>query len=189
MTTTGASSAGDTADAADAIGYPVVVKIASPDVAHKTEIGGVILDLRSREHVIDAYSAIVANARRAGVDTADVSVEPFRPGLEVIVGGLFDDQLGALVSVGIGGIHTEILDDIAFAPAPVTEEEAMAMIDRLRMRLLLEGARGAPAADVPGLAGIVSLVSRGVASGRYREVEINPLIWDGTWVAVDWLAR
>lgn len=184
-----AASAEEAADAADAIGYPIVVKVESPDIAHKTEIGGVVLALDNRQGVMEAYESIIGRARRGGIQTDEVTVEPHRPGLEMIVGGIVDQQLGPLVSVGLGGVYTEALRDVVFAPAPATEEESREMIDRLRMRPLLRGLRGAPEADILELARIVSLLSRGVASGQYQEVEINPLVWDGEWVAVDWLAR
>jgi hypothetical protein len=95
---------------------------------------------------------------------------------------------GPLISVGIGGVFTELLDDVVFALAPVDEGEAGAMVERLRGRALLDGFRGSSPADVDGLARIVSLVSRGMTGSGLREVEINPLIWDGEgWVGVDWL--
>lgn len=181
--------AAEAAAAADAIGYPVVVKIASPLVTHKTEIGGVVVAIDDRQGVLDAYTRIIGQAKDAGVDVEHVRVEKYRPGLELIVGGFVDPQLGPIVSVGLGGIFTEIFGDVAYACAPVTDEEAGGMIDRLRMRPLLDGVRGAGAADVAELAHIVSTMSRGISGGGYREAEINPLIWDGDWVAVDWLAR
>ncbi len=115
-------------------------------------------------------------------------MERYRPGLEMIVGGLVDPVFGPLVSVGLGGVLTELLDDVVFAPAPVEEIQAAAMIDRLRGRALLDGFRGAPHSDLDELAQIVSVVSRGLIGSGLREVEINPLTWDGEgWVAVDWL--
>jgi acetyl-CoA synthetase len=106
----------------------------------------------------------------------------------MIVGGLVDPVFGPIVSVGVGGVLTELLGDVVFSPAPVDEGQAAAMIERLRGRALLDGFRGAPPGDVEGLARIVSLVSRAMTGSALREVEINPLIWDGEgWVAVDWL--
>jgi hypothetical protein len=88
----------------------------------------------------------------------------------------------------MGGVLTELLDDVVFAPAPVDEIGALGMIQRLRGRALLDGYRGSPPADLGELARVVSLVSRGLVGSGYAEVEINPLVWDGEeWVAVDWL--
>ena len=173
---------------AERLGYPMVVKVHSPGLAHKTEVGGVSLDLRTPDAVLEAYDRVVVSARAAGVDVDGVRVERFRPGLELIVGGITDPSFGPMVSVGIGGVLTELLDDVVFAPAPVDESAAAAMIDRLRGRPLLDGYRGGQAADVAGLARIVSQVSRGLVGGSADEVEINPLVWTGEeWVAVDWL--
>ena len=183
-----ARTADEAVAVAESLGYPVVVKVVSAGLAHKTEVGGVRVDLGDASAVSDAIDDVTAAATAAGQAVEGVRVERYRPGLEMIVGGLVDPVFGPLISVGIGGVLTEMLDDIVFAPAPVDEIEAAAMIERLRGRALLDGFRGAPAGDVEGLALIVSLVSRGITGSGLREVEINPLIWDGeAWVAVDWL--
>ena len=173
---------------AESLGYPVVVKVVSGGLAHKTEVGGVQVDLRDASAVSHAIDEVTAAASAAGQSVDGVRVERYRPGLEMIIGGLVDPTFGPLISVGIGGVLTELLDDVVFAPAPVDEMQAIAMIERLRGRALLDGFRGAPAANVEGLAQTVSLVSRGMSGSGLQEVEINPLIWDGEgWVAVDWL--
>jgi acyl-CoA synthetase (NDP forming) len=174
--------------AADRFGYPVVVKVVSPGLAHKTETGGVKLALDDAEEVARAIDEVTASAIEAGQIVEGVRVERYRPGLEMIIGGLVDPVFGPLVSVGTGGVLTELIEDVVFAVAPVGLNEARAMISKLRGRALLEGFRGSAPADVDELARIVSLVSRGIAASGYQEVEINPLIWDGdAWVAVDWL--
>jgi acyl-CoA synthetase (NDP forming) len=174
--------------AADRLGYPVVVKVVSPGLAHKTETGGVKLALDAAEEVARAIDEVTAIAIEAGQIVEGVRVERYRPGLEMIVGGLIDTVFGPLVSVGTGGVLTELIDDVVYGIAPVGLNEARSMISKLRGRPLLEGFRGSAPADVDELARIVSLVSRGIAAGGYQEVEINPLIWDGdAWVAVDWL--
>jgi acetate---CoA ligase (ADP-forming) len=173
---------------AESLGYPVVVKVVSGGLAHKTEVGGVRVDLRNASAVSHAIDDVTAAATTAGQSVEGVRVERYRPGLEMIVGGVLDAVFGPLISVGVGGLLTELLGDVVFAPAPVDEIHAAAMIERLRGRALLDGFRGAPQSDLDELARIVSLVSRGMAGSGIREVEINPLIWDGEgWVAVDWL--
>jgi acyl-CoA synthetase (NDP forming) len=180
------SSAEEAVQVAGRLGYPVVLKMASPGLSHKTEVGGVKLNLATDQEVLAGYDEIVASA--ADLIVAGVRVERYRPGLEVIVGGVVDDSFGPLITIGLGGILTELLDDVVFAPAPVGLEDATEMFDRLRGRRLLDGYRGAPASDVPALAELVSLVSRGLVGSGLQEVEVNPLIWDGEeWVAVDWL--
>ena len=129
-------------------------------------------------HAIDE---VTAAASVAGQSVDGVKLERYRPGLEMIIGGLVDPTFGPLISVGIGGVLTELLDDVVFAPAPVDEMQAMAMIGRLRSRALLDGFRGAPAADVEGLARIVSLASRGMywirpAGGGDQSVDLG---WRG----------
>jgi len=172
------------------LGYPVVVKVNSPGLAHKTDRGGVVLDLNGDQEVRIAFERVLAAARAVGLPVTGVRVERFRPGLEVIVGGVIDPVFGPLVSVGMGGVLTELLGDAVFAPAPVDEIGALGMIQRLRGRPLLDGYRGSSHADTGELARIVSLVSRGLVGTGYAEVEINPLVWDGVeWVAVDWLLR
>ncbi|MGH8872653.1 MAG: acetate--CoA ligase family protein [Acidimicrobiia bacterium] len=182
--------AGAAVDVAERLGYPVVVKVSSPGLAHKTEVGGVALDLRDAGSVTEAFDQVVEAARRAGHEVDRARVERFRPGLEMIVGGVIDQVFGPMVSVGMGGVLTELLADLVLALAPVDETGARAMVDRLRSRRLLDGFRGGPPADAGELARVVSLVSRGLVGSRLEEVEINPLVWTGTeWVAVDWLVR
>ena len=183
-----ARTAHEAIDIVESLGYPVVVKVVSSGLTHKTEVGGVRVDLRDASAVSHAIDEVTAAALAAGQPVEGVRVERYRPGLEMIVGGLVDQVFGPLVSVGLGGVLTELIGDVVFAPAPVDEPGAARMIDRLESRPLLDGHRGAPPADIPDLARIVSLMSRGIASGRYQQVEINPLIWDGAeWVAVDLL--
>ena len=184
------TGAGEAVEVAERLGYPVVVKLSSPDLAHKTEVGGVQLGLESAESVAAAFEEVVTAAKSAGLEVDGARVERYRPGLELIVGALVDPVFGPLVSVGLGGVLTELLDDVVFAPAPVDEAGARGMIDRMGGRPLLDGYRGAPAAGVDGLARIVSLVSRGLVGTGLTEVELNPVVWDGAeWVVLDWLAR
>ncbi len=178
-----AGSPEQAADAADELGYPAVVKLVS--VPHKTDVGGVRLNLPDRVSVARACEELLASA---GPDVVpSVRVQRYRPGLEMIVGAIEEPTFGPLVSVGVGGILTEVIADVVFSPAPVDPLAAMAMIDRLRDRRLLDGFRGDEPTDVTALAEIVSTVSRGLVGSDVVEVEVNPLVWDGEWVAVDWL--
>jgi succinyl-CoA synthetase beta subunit len=174
--------------AADRLGYPVVVKVVSPGLSHKTETGGVKLALGDAGEVARAIDEVTAAATGEGQTVEGVRVERYRPGLEVIVGGLVDPVFGPIVSVGTGGVMTELIDDVVFGVAPVGVNEARALIHRMHGKTLLDGFRGSGPPDVDGLARIVSIVSRGIAGSSLQEVEVNPLIWDGeSWVAVDWL--
>lgn len=184
-----AASTEEAVEAAADVGYPVVVKIVSPGLAHKTEVGGVRPGLSSATQVESAFAEMTAAAVRGGLTVEGVRVEPYRPGLEMIVGGIVDDTFGPLVSVGLGGVHTELLGEVEFAPAPLSPAGARKLIERMRARPVLEEWRSGPRPDVEALAGVVSTVSRGLVGSSLSEIELNPLIWDGTaWVAVDWLA-
>jgi acyl-CoA synthetase (NDP forming) len=181
------SSATEATVAADELGYPVVLKVHAPGLLHKTEVGGVRVNLRDRDAVKSAFDQVIATAA-AWSHTPQARIEKYRPGLEMIVGAVIDDVFGPVVSVGVGGIFTELLNDVAFAPAPLDPAAAGRLIQRLQGRKLLDGFRGLGAADVDELAEAVSLVSRGFVGSNLREVEINPLIWDGReWIAVDWI--
>ncbi len=183
-----AVTAGEAVAAAEGLGFPVVVKLVSPGLAHKTEIGGVRVGVEDADAVIRAFEEVVAAGKTAGLDVDGARIERFRAGLEMIVGAVDDPVFGPLVSVGLGGVFTELVGDVVFAVAPVDESGAMAMLDRLSGRAALDGFRGAPPADVGELTRLISVVSRALIGSGAGEVELNPLIWDGLeWVAVDWL--
>ncbi len=180
------SSAAEATKAATEIGFPVVVKAEAPGLSHRTDIGGVRLDLRGTADVERAFTDVVGAARAAGRQAASARVQRYRPGLEVIVGALVHPSLGPLVSVGMGGVFAELIGDVVFAPAPVGTTRALSMIGRLRSRPVLDGFRGLPPADVGELARIVSTMSRGILGSGVREIEVNPLIWGGDgWMGVD----
>jgi acetate---CoA ligase (ADP-forming) len=166
----------------------VVVKAEADDLIHKTEVGVVRLGVSDEEGVRVAFEDVTRVAAAAGFRSARARVQPYSPGLEMIVGGVAHETLGPLVSVGLGGTMAELTSDVVFAAAPIETTIAGRLIDRLAGRRLLDGYRGAPPADVGRLAEIVSLVSRGIAGGVVTEFEINPLVWNGeNWVAIDWL--
>lgn len=178
-------------DAARGFGYPVVLKVQSADIPHKTEAGGVRLDLRSDEDVRREYAALMESvsgyAPEARID--GVLVQPMvRRDLELIVGGRRDPQFGPTVVVGLGGIFVELLKDSAVALAPVTPAAARDMLDSLRGRALLDGFRGAPAADIGQVVSAVVRISELLADhpDLVDELDVNPLVVsDGHVVAVD----
>lgn len=175
------ASADEAVRSARATGYPVVLKIASEDIAHKTEIGGVALDLADDEAVRQAYGRIMDNARtRAPAARLDgVLVAPMvRGGVELIAGVSRDPVFGPVVMVGFGGIYAEILKDVAVQVAPVSEEEALHMIRGLRMFPLLDGARGRPKADVAAAARTVARLSEFACrhAADVAEIDMNPIL-------------
>ena len=171
----------DLAEAAHAIGFPIALKIQSADIPHKTEAGGVRLGLTDLPALEAAFDAVMASAQAYAPEAIldGVLVEHMAPnGTEMIVGIVRDATFGPVVTVGAGGTSTELFHDIAYRLAPVDEAEATAMVRNLRSAPLLEGYRGATHADVPALAGLVSLVSRIAHAGRatVAELELNPVI-------------
>jgi acyl-CoA synthetase (NDP forming) len=177
--------------AAKALGYPVVMKVESPDLPHKTEAGVIRLNLRTDDDVRAAYAAVMANAAKVSPPPRinGVLVQPMVPqGVELVIGARNDPLFGPLIVVGLGGVLVEVLKDSALSPAPVTAHEAGNMLRQLKGFRLLEGFRGAAAVDVDKLAAIISQVSRFAADHRdsVAELDINPLICAGDRItAVD----
>lgn len=175
------TSADDAVRSAQATGYPVVLKIASEDIAHKTEIGGVALDLKDDEAVRQAYGSIMANAAKHAPQARldGVLVAPMvRGGVELIAGVSRDPVFGPVVMVGLGGIYAEILKDVAVQVAPVSEEEALRMIRGLKMFPLLDGARGQAKADVAAAARTVARLSEFACrhADDVAEIDMNPIL-------------
>ena len=183
------------AEAATALGFPVVLKLDSPDIAHKTEVGGVKLNLGDAAAVREAFDAITAAARRHAPDARvdGVLVQRMaRKGVELILGAKRDPQFGPMVLVGTGGVQAELWRDVALDLAPVTPEGAERMLRSLKGFPLLDGFRGAERADLGAVAAAVAAFSSLVAAAgeEIAEAEINPLI-AGPWgcLAVDGLVR
>ncbi len=177
--------------AARRAGHPVVLKVDSPDIPHKTEAGAVRLGLRSDEDVGNAFDEVMRNARAYAPDAniLGVSVQPMvSKDFELFVGARQDPLFGPVVVVGLGGIFVEVLQDTVVDLAPVTPAHAREMLSRLRGRRLLEGFRGAAAADLDELSTLISRVSHLIAAhaDRIEEVDVNPLaISNGKAMALD----
>ena len=174
-------SAAEAAQAAATLGFPVVLKVVSPDLPHKTEVGGVVLDLADAVAVAAAHAAMLARVRAAAPQARiqGVLVAPMRRGgVELILGSKRDPVFGPVVLVGLGGIFAEIMQDVAIRPAPVDEAEALAMLRGLRAFPVLNGARGRPKADLAAAARAVAALSRFAAqqAATVAEVDINPLL-------------
>jgi acyl-CoA synthetase (NDP forming) len=180
--------------AAAAMGGKVVLKIASPDIAHKTEVGGVILNLQGDTEVASAFHDIMNKARIAMPDARldGVVVSPMRRGgIELLVGIHVDPQWGPVLAVGLGGVWVEVLKDTSLRTLPVTEGDVLDMLSELRASRLLDGFRGQAPVDRPALArAIVAIANAALDFGPALEtLEINPLIADGNRVeALDALA-
>ncbi len=183
-----AESAETVADFARSHGFPLVMKGLVPGEAHKTEKGRVKLHINSPEAAQDAYFELT----QAMGEPGRVLVQPQLEGtLELIAGLIQDPQFGPCVMCGLGGVFAEVLEDVAFAVAPLSEAEALALLGRLKSHAVLDGFRGALPADKQALARIlVALGDLGAGHPRIREIDINPLILvRGRPVAVDALIR
>jgi len=184
-------SSEEAVNAAASLGYPVVLKVESPDLPHKTEAGVIRLNLRSADEVRAGYDAVMANAHRVEPPPQinGVLVQPMVPqGVELVVGARVDPLFGPLIVVGLGGILVEVLKDTALSPAPVTPSEAMELLRSLKGVKLLEGFRGMAAVNMDRLADVISRVSIFVADHRdsIAELDVNPLICAGDRItAVD----
>jgi len=175
-------SAEEACAAAADLGYPVVLKICSPAIPHKTEIGGVLLDLADEAAVRAGYEALIARAGEAGFagDVVEgVIVAPMAAkGVEAILGVQVDPTFGPAVMFGLGGVHVEVFKDVVLRLAPIDEAEAHAMIREIRAWPMFEGVRGVGPADVEALAKAISALSRFAAANadRLSTIDINPFV-------------
>ncbi len=188
-----ATSADEAVRAAEAMGYPVALKIESADILHKTEAGGVSLGLRGPEPMRDDFDAIMKSARAHHSEAIldGVVVAEMVPGdIEFVIGLQNDPVFGVVVMVGLGGILVEVLNDVAFRKAPVGLAEADRMLGELQGQAILHGLRGRPPTNRTALIEMICAVSRfgAAAGGRMKELDLNPVLLDGkSAVAVDWL--
>jgi acetyltransferase len=189
-----ASSRCDAVRAAERIGFPVVMKIISPDIHHKTDVGGVIVGIKNAGEAEDAYETMIARCRTAvpGARIDGVSVQKMASGQEVILSMIRDEQFGPVISFGLGGIYVEIMGEISQAAVPMSEEEMDEMISSTKAFRLLSGARGKPPADMVSLKEIMMRMMRiAEENPELYELEINPVMVgrkdSGSW-AVDALA-
>ena len=168
-------------EAQKTIDGPVVLKVASPDIPHKTEIGGVLLNLTTKEEVEESYQKLItnvqSNAPKAKIDGIIVA-EMITGGIETVLGVTKDPVFGPTVMFGLGGVFVEVLKDVTFRVAPFGPEEAHRMIDEIRGRAVLDGARGAPPADLDALANAISKLSIFAAenSDTIQTIDINPFL-------------
>jgi acyl-CoA synthetase (NDP forming) len=185
-----ARSAEEAAAAAAAIGFPVVLKVLSPAVTHKSEVGGVVLGLDSENAVRSAFSRI-RDSLAAHTPTAPfegVAVDRMaRPGVELILGITRDERFGPLVIVGLGGIFVEVLADTAFRLAPIDNAQARGMLEELRGGAILRGVRGAPPIDFDAVAALLVKLSEFAASHpEVKEMDLNPVVaYDDGFAVLD----
>lgn len=154
------------------LSYPLVAKVSSSEIRSKTDVRGIILDIRDREQLKISIDRLLMIEGAEGVLVEEM--EP--PGIEVIIGGIIDEQFGPVVMFGLGGIFVELFKDVAFALAPLKREHAFWLIRQIRGYRLLEGYRGKPAIDKDSLIDIILTVSEMMARENIREIDLNPVV-------------
>src|SRR6266446_4271174 len=174
-----ATSAADAAKIATAMDFPVVLKIVSPDILHKTEAGGVLVGVKSAEDAQKGYDTIIANAKKynAKANVLGVQVQQMLTGgQEVIIGAVTDPVFGKLVAFGLGGLLVEVLKDITFRLAPATEADALSMLDGIAAAQILRGVRGAHPVNRDALAKMIQNLSQLIAYyPEIAEMDLNPV--------------
>src|ERR1700680_1556263 len=174
-----ATSAAEAAKIGSGMGFPVVLKIVSPEILHKTEAGGVLVGVKSAEEVEKGFATIMANAKKydAKAKLLGVQVQQMLAGgQEVIIGAVTDPAFGKLVAFGLGGILVEVLKDITFRLAPATRADALSMLDGIAAAEILRGVRGAQPVDRESLATMIGNVSQLVADfPEISELDLNPV--------------
>jgi acyl-CoA synthetase (NDP forming) len=181
------TSVDQAAGAAQAMGLPVALKIASPDIVHKSDIGGVKLGLQTEEEVGSAFTQVMSSARAVtpAPRIEGVLVSPMRSsGVELLVGVTHDASWGQVLAVGMGGIWVEVLKDTSLRVLPVTREDVRMMLSELQGAMLLQGARGSKPADMDALVEVIYRVAElaQCLKGDLESLEINPLRVDGSQI-------
>lgn len=182
-----AANEDEAVETAGSIGYPVALKVVADRVIHKSEVGGVRLNLKDADEVKRAFRQITDSTLAQVPDAGlmGVAVQPMVPGgIEVIVGAIRDEQAGPVVMCGLGGIWVEALRDVAFRLAPVTGGEAASMIRELKGYRVLQGIRGGKAVDIDILAGLIVKVGYLISQFPIKEIDLNPVIFHGSGYAV-----
>ncbi len=165
-------------EAAERMGYPVVLKVVSPDVVHKTDVGGVMLNIEGSAQLKRSYEDLLSNVRRNAPEARifGILVEKMMPkSIEVMIGGMRDSTFGPIVAFGLGGIFVEALGDVAFAVAPINKCEAVKLVKKVRGYRVLSGLRGRPL-DVDSVVEIVVKVSKILVElPEIAELDLNPI--------------
>ncbi|MBG9386603.1 acetate--CoA ligase family protein [Caenimonas aquaedulcis] len=173
------TSAAEASKLAGSMGFPVVMKIVSPDILHKTEAGGVIVGVKSADEASKAYDTILANAKKYKADANILGVQVqqmIKGGTEVIVGAISDDSFGKLVAFGLGGVLVEVLKDVTFRLAPATKEDAASMLDGIQAAEMLKGVRGGKPVNRAALQDVIVGVSQLVSDfPEISEMDLNPV--------------
>ncbi|MBI4399382.1 acetate--CoA ligase family protein [Candidatus Micrarchaeota archaeon] len=167
------------------LGFPLAIKIISPDILHKSDRGCVKLNISNVEELGKAWKGIMANAKGARIEGMLIQKMASK-GIELIVGGKVDEQFGPLVLFGLGGIYVEILKDFSMRVCPISKEDALEMISEIKGLPILQGARGTKPVDLNAVADLLVKVSRLLSESKIKELDLNPVIaYEKGYVVVD----
>jgi len=166
----------DALSAARKLGFPVVAKVVSHAITHKTDAGGVFLDLNSDADVSNAYQSILKNAKKANAKVEGIAIEKQSSGIEAFIGVKKDAQFGPVVAFGLGGIFVELYHDVSMRVAPLSSSDAGEMLSETKAKTLLDGFRGAKPKDTKSLIALLLKVSSlALAHSEISELDLNPV--------------
>jgi acyl-CoA synthetase (NDP forming) len=161
------------------MGFPVVIKVVSPQIIHKSDVGGVITGIKDAAQLRSSYCHLLESvaARNPGAEIQGVLVQKqVAKGVEVVVGGLRNAQFGPVVMVGFGGIYVEVFKDVSFRLAPLDREEAMRQVKETKVYKLLQGVRGEPSCDIEALCNVIVSAGQMISSvPQISEIDFNPV--------------
>jgi len=172
-----AKDEGEAVKAAKAVGYPVALKIVSPEIEHKTDVGGVKVNIKNEDVLRLTFREIVQSAKGKKVEGVLVQAMA-RKGVELIIGGKKDPQFGHMVVLGLGGIYVEIFRDISARICPLTVADVDEMVSELKVHPLLEGARGKKPINKKSLEQLVLRVCAFMQEEDLKEMDLNPVVFD-----------
>jgi acetyl-CoA synthetase (ADP-forming) len=162
---------------AKVIGFPVALKVVSPNIIHKSDIGGVRVNLQNEEEVKNAFEQIIKKTKSLAKRKLEgVLVQKMESGTEVIIGMKKDPQFGPVILFGLGGIFVEILKDTSLRIAPIDKKEAMEMIQEIKAYKILEGARGKKGVNIDEIANVIVKLSKLAEEKKIKEIDFNPVI-------------
>jgi len=172
-----AKSQDEAVELAKKIGFPVVLKVLSPDIIHKSDVGGVKLGLTSEDEVKSGYDELIVNAKKVSENITGIGVQRMAdPGIEIIVGMTKDPQFGPALMFGLGGVFVEILKDVSFRIVPIEARDADEMIREIKGYSMLEGYRGSPPADLSKIQELLLSMSKFVSDHpEIDEIDLNPV--------------
>ncbi len=162
---------------ADEIGYPVALKLVSPEITHKTDVGGVKIGIKNKHLLSHAYEDIMDSTKKYKVDGILVQ-KMARKGIELIIGGKKDSQFGHMIVLGVGGVYVEVFKDITARICPINKTDVTEMVGELRSHPLITGIRGMRPINLAKLSSLMGAVSKMIVEEDMKELDLNPVVFD-----------